>query len=158
MSFFTQLFSASNTSKGTVEIGGDSNVLGVTGLSRRSLAAMIRQDGLFGRDSGLAPVEQAIVQSQLGPIAGLRSRAVLTPIDGRLAALETFTDAVVRAGGRVSASDQAQLVAQGFSADAVSEVVNVVRLARDVFGLVPQARAGDARLHTLVSPRVARAA
>lgn len=158
MSFFTQLFSASNQSQDTVEIGTGSNVLGATGLSRRALAALIRQDGLFGRDSELAPVEQAIVQSQLGPIAGLRSRAVLAPTDARLAALETFTEAVVRAGGQVSASDEAQLVAQGFGASAVSEVVRVVRLARDVFGLVPRARPDDIRLHTLVSPRVARAA
>lgn len=158
MSFFTQLFANSAEPESSIRVETGSNVLGATGLSRSTLAALFRQDGLFGHESELAPVEQAIVQSRLGPIPGLRGRQVLAPTDARLVALENFTDAVVRAGGRVLASDEAQLVAAGFSAGAVSEVVRVVGLVRDVFGLVPQPSGGDTRLHTLDPRGLARAA
>lgn len=85
---------------------------------------------------------------------GLSRRALLARTDAPIVALEHFTDAVVPAGGRVSASGEAQLVAQGSIAGAVSEVVHVRRLAHDVFGLAPQARPGNARVHT--TPSTAR--
>ena len=135
MSFFSEIFSSSNQSVDAVDVG--SSGLSATGLSRAHLATLFRQDGLFGHESDLSPVEQAIVQSRLGPIAGLRTRPVLAPTDARLLALESFTDTLVRAGGRAKAEDEAQLVAAGYSPTAVSEVVRVVRLARDVFGLAP---------------------
>ena len=137
MSFFSEIFSSSNQSVDTVKLDLGSSVLSATGLSRSALATRFRQDGLFGHESDLSPVEQAIVQSRLGPIAGLRTRPVLAPTDARLVALESFTDTIVRAGGRANAADEAQLVAAGYSGAAVSEVVRVVRLARDVFGLTP---------------------
>ena len=137
MSFFSEIFSSSNQSVDTVKLDLGSSVLSATGLSRSALATLFRQDGLFGHESDLSPVEQAIVQSRLGPIAGLRTRPVLAPTDARLVALESFTDTIVRAGGRANAADEAQLVAAGYSEAAVSEVVRVVRLARDVFGLTP---------------------
>lgn len=158
MSFFAQLFPTSNEPVGTVRIDTGSNVLGATGLSRRALAAMLRQDGLFGRESDLAPIEQAVVQSRLGYIPSLRSRPVLAPTDARLVALETFTDGVVRAGGQVSRADEAQLEAAGYSAAAVSEVAHVVRLVRDVFGLRPLPRieaVREGRVHEAVLARAA---
>lgn len=137
MSFFSEIFSSSNQSIDSVQVELGGSVLSATGLSRSALAALFRQDGLFGHESDLSPVEQAIVQSRLGPIAGLPARPVLAPTDARLIALESFADTLVRAGGRVRAADEAQLVAAGYSEAAVTEVVRVVRLARDVFGLAP---------------------
>jgi hypothetical protein len=137
MSFFSDIFSSSNQSVGSVDLDLGSGVLSATGLSRTVLATLFRQNGLFGRESDLSPVEQAIVQSRLGPISGLPARPVLAPTDARLVALESFTDGLVRNGGRVTAADEAQLVAAGYAEAAVTEVVRVVRLARDVFGLVP---------------------
>ncbi len=136
MSFFNEIFSSSSQSVETVDVAAGSSVLSATGLSRKVLAALFRQDGLFGHESDLAPVEQAIVQSRLGHIPGLRARPVLAPTDARLVALENFVDGLVQAGGNVRAHDEQQLVEAGYSAAAVSEVVRVVRLARDVFGLV----------------------
>ncbi|TDU28613.1 hypothetical protein DFR24_2988 [Panacagrimonas perspica] len=140
MSFFNEIFSSSNQSVDTVNVGAGASVLSATGLSRKALAELFRQDGLYGHDSDLSPVEQAIVQSRLGYIPGLKARPVLAPTDARLVALENFTDALVQAGGVAQARDEAQLVAAGYSQAATSEVVRVVRLARDVFGLVAQPR------------------
>ena len=138
MSFFNEIFSSSNQPVDSVSVAAGPSVLSATGLTRKALADLFRQDGLYGADSDLSPVEQAIVQSRLGHIPGLRARPVLAPTDARLVALESFTDVLVRAGGAVRPRDEAQLVAVGYSPAAVSEVVRVVRLARDVFGLVPQ--------------------
>lgn len=137
MSFFSEIFSSSNQSVDAIDVDLGGSVLSATGLSRAALAILFRQDGLFGHESDLSPVEQAIVQSRLGPIPGIRTRPVLAPTDARLVALESFTDTLVRAGGRATAADEAQLVAAGYSESAVTEVVRVVRLARDVFGLAP---------------------
>lgn len=143
MSFFTEIFSSSNQSVDSVEVAAARNsVLSATGLSRQALAALFRQDGLFGHESDLSPVEQAIVQSRLGYIPGLRGRPVLAPTDARLVALENFTDALVQSGGRVTGAERAQFAAQGYSNAAVSEVVRVVGLARDVFGLVAAKNGG----------------
>lgn len=157
MSFFSQIFSASTEASDTIDVDDGASVRGATGLSRAALATLFRQDGLFGRESDLAPVEQAIVQSRLGHIPGLRSRSVLAPTDARLVALENFTDGVVRAGGSASRLDEAQLEAAGYSAAAVSEVVHVVRLVRDVFGLAG-AQAGDLRPRAVESAPLVRAA
>lgn len=137
MSFLSEIFSASNQSVDAIDIDPASSVLSATGLGRVQLARLFRQNGLFGHESDLSPAEQAIVQARLGPIPGLRSRPVLAPTDARLLALESFTDRVVHAGGRSSAAAEAQLVAAGYSIAAVNEVVRVVRLARDVFGIAP---------------------
>ena len=146
MSFFTEIFSSSNQSVDSVEVAAARNsVLSATGLSRQALAALFRQDGLFGHESDLSPVEQAIVQSRLGYIPGLRARPVLAPTDARLIALENFTDNLVQAAGQIQGRDEAQLVAAGYTAAAVSEVVRVVRLARDVFGPVPRSQSTQAR-------------
>ena len=140
MSFFNEIFSSSNQSVDSVAVDLGGSVLSATGLSRSALATLFRQDGLFGHESDLSPVEQAIVQSRLGPISGLRPRPVLAPTDARLVALESFTDTLVAAGGRSTQADEAQLVAAGYSEAAVNETVRVVQLTRDVFGLTPKAR------------------
>ena len=135
MSFYSEIFSDSDQSVGSIAVDLETSVLSATGLSRAHLATWFREQGLFGHESDLSPAEQAIVQGRLGSIPGLRSRPVLAPTDARLIALESFTDSLVRAGGRSAASDEAQLVAAGYARAAVNEVVRVVRLARDVFGL-----------------------
>ena len=146
MSYFNEIFSSSNQSVGSVDVATGSSVLSATGLSRKALAELFRQDGLFGHDSDLSPVEQAIVQSRLGRLPGLRARPVLAPTDARLVALENFTEGLVHAGGEVRPRDEAQLVAAGYTKAAASEVVRVVRVARDVFGLVvPPRRTEQAR-------------
>lgn len=138
MSFFNSISPTSSQPVAEVLIDPASNVLSATGLGRRTLAALFRETGLFGRESDLAPVEQAIVQSRIGPLQGVPQRPVLAPTDARLVALERFTEAAVQARGAVRAADEAQLQAAGYSPAAVSEVVRVVRLAQDVFGpLVP---------------------
>jgi hypothetical protein len=142
MSFFSQIFSESTQPAGHVAIDPATSVLSATGLGRATLRELFRQTGLFGRDSDLAPVEQAIVQSRLGPIPGVPARPVLAPTDARLVALEGFTDLVLQSRGRIGAQAEAQLEAAGFSARAVSEVVRVVRMAQDVFGIAANPRRG----------------
>lgn len=141
MSFLNDIFSSSNQPVETIDVDPASSVLSATGLGRAQLATLFRQNGLFGHESDLSPAEQAIVQGRLGPIPGLRPRPAPAPTDARLMALESFTDSVVRSGGRSSATDEAQLVAAGYSIAAVNEVVRVVRLARDVFGIATAAAA-----------------
>lgn len=119
---------------------------------------MFRRDGLFGRDSDLSPAEQAVVQSQIGPVSGLRSRPVLAPIDARLQALTAYTRAVVADQGATKPKEAQQLVAAGFSRAAVSEVGHVVRNVREVFGSQPRVGAGDALLGSVAAPELARAA
>lgn len=151
MSFFTDI-TAQNPLQ--PEVG----ILSATGLSRGLLAALFRNNGLFGADSDLSPVEQAVVQSQLGTVPGLRDRPLLAPTDARLAALARYTEAAVRSDGRLSGADEAQLVAAGFRPQAASEVLRVVRNVRDVFGLVPAPLPADVHLGRIDARRVARAA
>lgn len=157
MSFFTQIFAASEEVAGSVAIDRSGSVLSATGLSRRALAELFRQNGLFGAESELAPIEQAVVQSRLGWIPGLPARPVLAPTDARLVALETFTESVARAGGIATREQQAQLEAAGFTAAQVGEVVRVVRIVRDVFGLSVAAPRVESRTAARV-PTLARAA
>lgn len=145
MSSLFQMFAASSEPADTVRYTTGSSVLGVTGLPRRMLATLLLQNGLFGRESDLAPIEQAIVQDRIGPVPGLTRRALPAPTDTRLQALDAFADRVVRASGGVSRTEEAQLVAAGFNAAAVSEVVRVVRTVRDVFGLQAQPRVDAVR-------------
>lgn len=151
MSYFTEITAQNSLQP---EIG----ILSATGLSRELLASLFRENGLFGSESDLSPVEQAVVQSQLGTVPGLRNRPLLAPTDARLAALARYTEAAMRAGGRLGSADEAQLVAAGYRPQAASEVLRVVRNVRDVFGLVPAPRHADVRLGTVDSRRVARAA
>lgn len=148
MSFFTQIFSASTEASNVIETRPADSVLSATGLSRPVLADLFRRNGLFGAESDLAPVEQAIVQSRLGFLPGIRPRPVLAPTDARLVALENFTDAVRNAGGSASAAQRRQLSEAGFRPEQISEVLHVVRNVIDVFGARNGARptsANDAR-------------
>ena len=137
MPLFSKYFSSSRSRPASAPIITGSSVFSATGLPRVILAAMLLRDGLFGRESDLTSDEQAILQSRLGPIPCLRSRPLPAPESPGLLALQQFTDGVVLAGGRSSRSEEALLEAAGFTPAAVSEVVRVVCLVRDVFGLPP---------------------
>ena len=132
------------------------SIRSATGLSREALAAWYRRAGLFGADSALDAAEQAVVQNQLGPIAGLRSRALLAPIDARLQVLATYTRELIAAGGAETPEDVAQLVAQGYTHNAAWEVARLVRDVREVFGFKP--RVADVQLATLATHALQRAA
>ena len=110
------------------------NILGATGLSRGALAALFRNNGLFGRDSDLAAAEQATLQSRLPPIAGLRSAAILPKQTPRLGAVSALADALVARDASAIRERRAAAQAQGLSEAAIVEVVTVVDNVRVVFG------------------------
>lgn len=153
MSLFAPLAANNRNDERAISPG----ILGATGLSRSVLADLFRHDGLFGADSALGDAEQAVVQARLGRVPGLPGRPVLAPTDARLLALAAYTDAVVARQGVARAQEAAQLKQAGFSPAAVSEVGQIVRNVRDVFGLRVQPRS-DARLDTLSSSALAQAA
>ncbi|MGQ0528967.1 MAG: hypothetical protein ACT4PG_03930 [Panacagrimonas sp.] len=132
------------------------SIRGATGLSRAALAAWFRRAGLFGPESALNAAEQAVVQNELGPIAGLRGRPLLAPIDTRLQVLAVYARELMATGGVETAEDVAQLVDQGYSRSAAREVARLIRDVREVFGLQP--RGSDAWLATLTSPALQNAA
>ncbi len=109
-----------------------SNILGATGLPRAVLATMFQTGGLFGRDSSLSRDEQAVLQSRLPAVRGLKALAVVKALTPRLAVLADLADALVR-GGDVAAQ-QARAVRAGFDTAAVSEVETVVGNVFAVFG------------------------
>lgn len=157
MSFFTDIFPVANEARPAATPSRAGGIRSATGLSRAALAALFRDNGLFGAESDLAPVEQAVVQSRLGRIPGLRPRPVTAPTDARLLALVVFTDAVVRGDGSASDCDAAQLRAAGYSEPQLREVVGVVRNVREVFGLpIATVRVDAASITT--RPTLARAA
>lgn len=100
------------------------NILGVTGLPRHTLAAMFRRDGLFGRDSALAPAEQAVVQATLSAIPGLKPRAIATGSAPHLAVLADYVSAL--AVGRAAIAERLRLEAAGLTSAAINEVATVV--------------------------------
>lgn len=108
-----------------------SNILGATGLPRAVLAAIFRRDGLFGRDSDLSPTEQAVLQSRLPAIDGLKAPAVPAALTPRLAALAAYTEALV--AGRDATWSRAALAEAGVAAAAISEVATVVGNVFTVF-------------------------
>uniref|UniRef100_UPI0025FD1D80 hypothetical protein n=1 Tax=uncultured Nevskia sp. TaxID=228950 RepID=UPI0025FD1D80 len=72
-----------------------SNILAVTGLPRPLLAAMFRRAGLFGRDSVLTVVEQAVVQSRLPAVPSLAVPSAPSILGTRLKLLADYVDALV---------------------------------------------------------------
>ena len=132
MSFFTEILAAPAAT--TTEPAAGSSLLGATGLSRARLAALFREQGLFGRDSSLSPAEQALVQSRLGHIPGLRPRPATTWMTPRLQALAAYTDA--RITQQDAQVERRELAATGLSAAAINETARVVENVRTVFGLL----------------------
>ena len=128
MSFFTEI-TAINPQP-IVE----SNILGATGLSRATLAAMFRRDGLFGPDSALSPSEQAVVLACLR-IPGLSSSSVMSETTTRLEVLKHITMFLLRVGGIESTEAESRLAAAGFDQYARRDLWRVVKIARDVFGV-----------------------
>lgn len=129
-----------------------SNILGATGLSRAALAAMFRNDGVFGRDSNLAAAEQAALQSRLAPIPGLRTAAILPRQTSRLSAVSALTDALVAQDKAAVRQQVVAAQAAGMSESAIAEIVTVVDNVRVVFGLhakreAPHAPVPRAELH-----------
>ena len=113
-----------------------SNILGVTGLSRASLAAMFRRNGLFGRDSALSPAEQAVLQSRLPVIEGLPARVAPAFMTLRLTAFADYAESLV--ARRDAARAQARLERLGLSEAAITEVRTVIENVFVVFAPKPQ--------------------
>jgi hypothetical protein len=131
-----------------------SNIIGATGLSRASLAALFRANGLFGADSELSAAEQAVVQASLPRIAGLKSPGSASRSTPRLAALADYVTALV--AGRSAIGERARVEAAGLSSRAASEAATVVG---DVFAVFqPEVSAPLAAQSKPAAPVYARAA
>lgn len=128
MSFFTEITAVNP--RPTIE----SNILGATGLSRATLAAMFRREGLFGPDSAFSTSEQAVVLACLR-IPGLPSASVMPETTARLEVLKHMTMFLLRSGGVASADVKSRLAAAGFDKSARRELWRVVKIAGDVFGV-----------------------
>lgn len=124
-----------NTQNSRTQINPRTNIVAVTGLPRPLLAAMFRRAGLFGRDSALTVVEQAVVQSRLPAVPNLASPSAPSILGTRLKLLADYVDAVV--AERDASVEQARLVREGYSESAISEAAITVDNVRTVFGLVP---------------------
>ncbi len=112
-----------------------SNILAVTGLPRPLLAAMFRRAGLFGRDSVLTVVEQAVVQSRLPAVPSLAVPSAPSILGTRLKLLADYVDALV--AERDASAEQARLAREGYSEAAIGEAAVTVDNVRTVFGLFP---------------------
>lgn len=120
-----------------------SNILGVTGLSRPALRTYFRRNGLFGADSDLSRSEQAVVATTLGQ-KGLTAPAQISPAQRRrLGELAHFTDAAIRGEGEVTVAEWSRGEAAGFTKAALTEVLRIVAIVRDVFELPVPALAED---------------
>lgn len=117
------------------------NIVAVTGLSRRSLAAMFRRDGLYGRDSALSAIEQAVVQNRLPAIDGLATSAAPAILDGRLKRLADYVEALQ--AGRDAGIERQRLQAEGYSPAAIREAAITVDNVRIVFAPVAAAAAAQ---------------
>jgi len=109
-----------------------SSILGVTGLSRPVLAEMFRRRGLFGRDSQLGTVEQAVVQGRLPAIDGLAPLPVPALQTPRLKALAAYVEALV--AGRDAGVERSRLLSEGLPSAAILEAAVTVDNVRTVFG------------------------
>jgi hypothetical protein len=119
-----------------------SGVLSATGLSRNALRQYVGQNGLFGRDSVLEGIEQAVVQSVLGPVAQINAGAVGdlkgglgTVWTSHLRALRAFSKAALQGEGSVSRVEWNQAGDAGLSVAKRYEVQTVVGLLKESFGL-----------------------
>ena len=113
------------------------NIVAVTGLPRPLLAAMFRRAGLFGRDSALTVVEQAVVQSRLPAVPNLAAPSAPSILGTRLKMLADYVDAVV--AERDASAERARLAREGYSEAAIGEAAITVDNVRIVFGLFPVA-------------------
>lgn len=130
-----------------------SDVLGATGLSRRALRQYVSHHGLFGHDSDLDVVEQTTVQTAMGLLARtMNSRAddqslARKPAPAsRLDALRDFANAAVYGRGSVSGAEWAKAEAAGLSRAQRSEVLAVVGLVKETFGLPANTNCDETRL------------
>lgn len=140
-----------NTQTAPRSTGFRSNILGVTGLSRPVIAALYRSRGLFGRDSQVGEVEQAVIENRLPAIPGIVRRSAIHLQTPALKALADYVDALIAAGDAAEARRRA--LAAGVSRAAVIEAAITVDNLRVVFGpfaapvavTVPQAASAYAR-------------
>lgn len=108
------------------------NIVAVTGLSRPVLATMFRRAGLFGRDSALTPVEQAVIQSRIPAVPSLRAPTAPSILGSRLKLLADYVDALV--AGRDVDVERNRLAREAYSEAAIEEAAIVVDNVRTVFG------------------------
>lgn len=121
----------------------ESNILGVTGLSRSALRAYFRHTGLFGGESDLSRSEQAVVARTLGQKNLSEPTQISPALRRRLGELEHFTDAAIRGEGEVAIGEWVRGETAGFTKAALTEVLRVVGIVRDVFQLPVPALAED---------------
>ncbi len=124
-----------NTQNVSTQNNPRTNIVAVTGLPRPLLAAMFRRAGLFGRDSALTVVEQAVVQSRLPAVPNLAAPSAPSILGPRLKLLADYVDAVV--AERDASAEQARLAREGYSQAAIGEAAITVDNVRTVFGLFP---------------------
>lgn len=126
-----------NTNKQTfaTKLTPRTNIVAVTGLSRPVLATMFRRAGLFGRDSALTLVEQAVVQSRIPAVPSLRAPTAPSILGSRLKLLADYVDALV--AGRDADVERNRLTREGYSEAAIDEAGIVVDNVRTVFGEAP---------------------
>ena len=113
-----------------------SNILGVTGLSRRADAGYFRHAGLFGRDSCLSRAQQAAIYSRLPAIEGLRVPVVNLQPAASLCAVAELTGSAVAGVDLENAKTLAR--SRGVSQQAIAEICTVVANVLLVFGPFPQ--------------------
>ena len=112
-------------------------IRGATGLSRSALAAVIREIGLFGRDSGLDAADQVVVQKALGPLPGLPAPSDIRPRrQGRRSeVIQTLVRDAMLGAGRAGKGTRGAALQIGLTAPQITEIESVVGNAMDVFGL-----------------------
>lgn len=114
-----------------------SNIRGATGLSRRALAGVIAEVGLFGRDSALGQTDQAIVQSMIGPIPGVASveQSVQQHSGQRCQVLAELTQDAIIGGGVASQATRVAARNIGLATSQINEIERVIAKVSAVFGL-----------------------
>ncbi|HKY92367.1 MAG TPA: hypothetical protein VJM11_15070 [Nevskiaceae bacterium] len=130
----------------TINAKTASNILGVTGLSRSALRSYLRHTGLFGEQSDLSRSEQAVVARALGQKNLNEPTQISSALRRRLGELAHFTDAAIRGEGEVAVGDWVRAETAGFTKPALTEVLRVVAIVRDVFDLPVPALAEDVSL------------
>lgn len=131
MSFFNDL------QHGSSPRSTSSNILGATALSRRALAQVIAEIGLFGQDSSLGQTDQAVVQSVIGPLPGVSKipQAVERHSGRRCQVVAELTRDAIAGGGSASHAARVTAANVGLAPQQVREIERVVAKVASVFGL-----------------------
>lgn len=113
----------------------ESNILGVTGMSRAALANMFQRDGVFGRDSSLPMTDQVVVMSRLPKYEGLSRPSIVPKGNGRTIAIAALCDALICQIEEAVHENHQIVLEMGVGSDQVLEIATVIEHVRVVFGL-----------------------